>query len=1619
MPQARQLKSGYFEETTHTSEAPEVPRAEAETISSRGKTSRRGKAPPVDPYTGEDPEIRFEDWLPALNRAATWNEWSEGEKLIQLAGHLRGRALQEWNLLDGSECDTWKKATEAIKARLDQGTKVLAAQDFRHTTQKEFETVTDFICRLERAFRIAYGVDPISKETREAFLYGQLQEGLRQELMRSSAVYGARSYPELMMAAKNEEQRQKELQKRKQYRTFSPSKPQAGKGEALTSKMSSDSGKANSYSKRVDKGPCNNCGRMGHFAKQCRLKKSESKGSRASTQDKQATRQIVSEKEGDHPLDYLYSESEEEGCVDLVRVPDRGSCSRRATVEVQGLQAQGTIDSGSDLTIMNGDLFKKVAEFARLKKQDFRPTDKKPRTYSGQQFELDGRMDLDISFDGHAMCTPVYIKMDAKEPLLLSEGVCSQLKIISYHPQVTTPVVAAKKRSSTVGIVPMVRIQLVRSSKLLPQSSHRVPVRLSSAGLLCEGPMLVEGDVGLGQDGVWMQEGLVQPEQGADLLVTLENHSGFTMTVEEGTVIGHADPIEVIPKENQADNVVRQIFTPSKSEAWRWKKLHGLFAETVALSGEDKRRFMSLLEEQHLAFALEDVERGETQAIAMEINTGDCIPKKQHPRRLPMALQEEVDYQVERMLKTGIIQHSKSPWASPIVLVRKRDGTHRFCIDYRQLNQVTKPDAFPLPRIDDLLDKLGGAKFFSTLDLASGYWQIRMEARSQEKTAFITHKGLHEFRVMPFGLRNAPAAFQRLMQEVLSDLNPSDGCGFVSVYIDDILVYSKSLPEHLEHLRQVLSRLKKFNLKLRPDKCSFIQQEVRFLGHVLTPGGLQPSQDHITSVQEFKPPQNVQEIRRFLGLASYYRRFIPGFAKIASPLHSLTRKDVSFEWTSECQKALDTLKDKLVKSPVLSYPQSDREYVLETDASVMGLGAVLSQLQEDQKLHPVAYASRALSSSEKNYGITDLETLAVVWAMSHFRSYVYGQDVTVITDHSAVRPILQKPTSGGKHVRWWLKIQDCGARTLEVKYRPGRENSKADALSRNPTGEAVEEEELPLLGLIISDSSDAPPGTAQPVIDLNSEQRKDPYLFQVIQYLESGILPDDAKIDRKIVAESDLFALVEGILYYIDPKRGHKKRAAVPSHLVQQVLDSMHSGPFSGHFSGLKMYDTLVRSWWWPGMYVKTMSYCQSCPQCCAVRGGTKMNKPPLQPIPVSRPFQILGIDIMDLPKTGKGNKHVLVLQDFLTKWPWVIPMSDQRTITIVRALMEHVIPVAGIPEALLSDRGTNLLSFLMKDICEKLGIEKLNTTAHHPQCDGMTERFNRTLKTMLRKHAALYGNQWDEYLHGAVWAYRNSPHDSTGEKPSFLLFGEELRYPTEAAFLPSRELKPIEVDDYRETLVVLLSNARKMAAESIQQAQKKYKAQYDRKNHTAANSLKKGEWILIRFPAEETGAQRKLSRPWFGPYRVVEVTDTGVIAQRVYTSKKDTIQVHLNRVTRCPPQFPSCHYWYGDRRYGPGRPPKWTESLEPVQSSDSDVTNEQVTSEEHEELATTRDEPAEENVLPVVEKPQKRQKLPEPTLDPSPGRKTRTRTVRPPNYFHQSELGSSSLKKGGVCKKD
>ena len=425
------------------------------------------------------------------------------------------------------------------------------------------------------------------------------------------------------------------------------------------------------------------------------------------------------------------------------------------------------------------------------------------------------------------------------------------------------------------------------------------------------------------------------------------------------------------------------------------------------------------------------------------------------------------------------------------------------------------------------------------------------------------------------------------------------------------------------------------------------------------------------------------------------------------------------------------------------------------------------------------------------------------------------------TDHTAVKAVLGTPNPSGKHARWWNKVYGCGAKSVDIIYRPGRENGNADALSRMPHLPAPVEgigEDLVQVSVVRSDDTMAKLFSADPITqapdDFGREQGRDPHLEPLMTYLRDGTVPTDETTARKVISQAPQFTIVEDILYILDSKQRGRLRIVVPDHLRHEIMKEYHAGEMAGHFLGLRLYKTLERRWWWQGMYTDSMA--KSCPQCVVAGGTVRVRKPPLQPIPVNRIFQIVGVDIMELPRTTQGNKYVVIFQDFLSKFPLVFPTPDQKSLRIAKLLVEEVVPLFGVPEALLSDRGANLLSHLMQDVCTLLGVKKLNTTAYHPQCDGMIERFNRTLKGMLCKHAAKFGVQWDTYLYGVLWAYRNTPHESTGEKPSFLLYSHDCRSPTEAAFLPPSSLDPVEVDDYREEVMISLSAARELATKSI-----------------------------------------------------------------------------------------------------------------------------------------------------------------------------------------------------------
>ena len=731
----------------------------------------------------------------------------------------------------------------------------------------------------------------------------------------------------------------------------------------------------------------------------------------------------------------------------------------------------------------------------------------------------------------------------------------------------------SKRESDSQHVTTVCLLQATR----LP-AQHKKLLRARVQGLKERTLMFFQpGSERLQEKELTMDEAVTVPDCDDCITLIIENHGLQPIRLKKGEMLGTLEPVslgsvpELLTEPEEGVTVSTVLPGDGKTDNEMERKqrlLHVLQVERGNLKAEEYQRLCAFLADHHEQFMLDPMELGCTDQVTHSIDTANHQPIRQHPRRLPFALQHKVEEMVQKMLEQGVIAPSHSPWASPVVLVEKKDGTHRFCVDYRRLNSVTKMDVFPLPRIDDTLDLLAHSHFFSTLDLASGYWQVKMDAASREKTAFTTHEGLYEFLVMPFGLCNAPATFQRLMETVLSGLTRRACVD----YIDDILVIGHTFEEHLKHLQKVFDRLKKAGLKLKAEKCRFGASEVTYLGYVVSQDGLAPTPDKVKAVLQYPQPTDLKSLRSFLGLASYYRRFIPRFSVVASPLHALTRKDVPYVWNSVCEEAFSQLKQLLSSAPVLAFPDFTQGFTLETDASGIGLGSVLAQKQEDGTTRPVAYASRTLQAHEKNYGVTELEALALVWSVKHFRHYLYGHHCDVYTDHEALKSLLNTPHPSGKLARWGLALQELD---LNIIYRPGKTNANADALSRAPlvdnivsTGKNEPQTEAVVAAtLTLQDSSKS--GETH----LEIRQRQDPELKQIIDYCQDGVLPQDDRKARELTFSKSQFEVVDRVLYHVEKDKS--LRIVPPAADRQSLFHEVHDGRFGAHLRDAKIHGEL------------------------------------------------------------------------------------------------------------------------------------------------------------------------------------------------------------------------------------------------------------------------------------------------------------------------------------------------------------------------------------------------------------------------------------------------------------
>ena len=758
------------------------------------------------------------------------------------------------------------------------------------------------------------------------------------------------------------------------------------------------------------------------------------------------------------------------------------------------------------------------------------------------------------------------------------------------------------------------------------------------------------------------------------------------------------------------------------------------------------------------------------------------------------------------MLQRGVIEPSTSAWASNLVLVAKPNGTTRACVDYRMLNAKTTRDAYPLPRIDECLDSLSDACWFSTMDLNSGFWQIEMSQDDKEKTAFVTTLGLFQFRVMPFGLVNAPSTFERLMECVLKGLQWTE----CLVYMDDIISYSHTFDEGLKRLATILVRLKEANLKLKPGKCIFFQKQVKFLGHIVSSDGIQTEPEKISAVKNWPVPRNAKQIRSFLGLCSYYRRFVKNFAEIAKPLHELYEKNTKFLWTPECQKSFESLKDSLTSSPILGFPIPSVQFILDTDASNQSVGAVLSQDQNGTE-RVVAYMSQAMNRHQKSYCVTRKELLAVVTALRKFHHYLYGQDVLLRTDNAAVSWVRNLKNPTGQMARW---LQEIETFNLTVTHRPGRKHQNADALSRSPCKVCAKQE----ANQEGDDTEDSDSDVMIPVpltkptedqsIRVTTRRHRDPVNLSNQEILE-GWNPEDLKRlqmedpsiglllinltegkDRpkwdEISHNSSAFKvlwrqwerlkIVNGILYreFLDHDSGKSEmHLIVPEKKKSDVLHYFHDIPTAAHLGAEKMTERIKHSFYWPSMSKEILNYCKSCDLCVSRKTSQKSNKAPLGQYLVGEPMERVALDVLGpLPVSNKGNKYILVMSDCFTKWTEAIAIPDQESRTIITTFINEIVCRFGTPLQIHSDQGRNFESKAFKDMCEFLHIDKTRTSSMRPQANGSVERFNRTLATMLTMFCEQEQKTLGTDFPQVMMAYRASVNSSTGKTPNLMMLG-------------------------------------------------------------------------------------------------------------------------------------------------------------------------------------------------------------------------------------------------------
>ena len=858
-------------------------------------------------------------------------------------------------------------------------------------------------------------------------------------------------------------------------------------------------------------------------------------------------------------------------------------------------------------------------------------------------------------------------------------------------------------------------------------------------------------------------------------------------------------------------------------------------------------------------------ERKRLTQPAMRIDTGDAEPIKLPYYRMGPGDLDELKKQLKKLLEAKLIRPSISPWGAPVLFVKKKDGSKRLCIDYRALNKVTKRDAYPMPRIQESLDRLGSATFYSNMDATWGFWQNPVAKGDIPKTAFNTRYGSYEFLVTPFGLVNSPSAFQRMMDEIFKDYIDD----FMLVYVDDLLIFSKTKEEHLKHLELVAKRLNEYAIQINMNKSEFCKNQVKYCGYLVGDGKLMIDKEKLKLLEKWPVPENASAVRSFLGFLGYYRKFIQDFGTLAAPLHDISGTKSEWRWTTLEQTSFEKLKKAMMSEPVLICPKDELTYHIWPDASPWAVGGILTQ--DHGKGHqPIAYEYHKLSDTEKNYPHHEKEILAMLHCLRKWRYYFEGRKFVVHSDNSTV---VKLGTAKDPHRRLQRWIQEYQYWSPDIVHEPGHKNP-ADGPSRVNLSSDLEPPTL-------SDSSIFESVISPVDIALNSvvleewnleinEQADWPLI--IASYMEFGKWPEelDDKLKNHCQKELKNFEIYQDM--FCRKKEGRGSTPYLQAKDRASTIERYHLA--LGHLATKSLLDIVANRFWFPNMERYMNEYLKTCPQC---QMDKSMNhgvvNASLKPIkPVALPFERWGIDfIQNLNQTKSGNKHIITAIDYATRWIVCKAVKTMDSNAVADFLYHEILMNYGAPYEILSDRGSSLLSESIQSYEKLQKIKHCASTAYHPQSNGMVERMHATLRASISKLSNGAPDRWDEFLPQAIFSLRVRTHAVTKFSPFYLLYGVNPRIPGDtqplrSSMQPLDELERMEErHEINARTFEELGSDRAAAYHRSEAQATRMERYYNQKKHASSSYYKIQDWVKLK-----NFGKTKFEFNWKGPYVVV-----------------------------------------------------------------------------------------------------------------------------------------------------